>query len=72
MTQQAEIDVARAIALLQKSGAVFLCAYGFPGDSECFVEGMGDQDRENATNILAAIGHHFKSALKTDLKDEPF
>ena len=70
MTREAEIEVASAIAALQKSGVVFLCAYGFPGDTECFVEGMGDQNGDNARNLRSAIDHHFRQ--KGGMRIDPF
>jgi hypothetical protein len=67
METEQEIAVAHAIAFLQESGAVFICVYGFPNETEAYVEGMGDRCPENQQQFLTALLNHW--APQTD---EPF
>jgi hypothetical protein len=68
MTKEQEIQVAHAINLLQESGAVFICIYGFPGETESFVEGIGDRDPDHQRTFLQALYQHWHGdEPRTDL-----
>ena len=49
MTLDQEIKIAHAIKLLQESGAIFVCVYGFPGDTDAFVEGVEEIKHATST-----------------------